>query len=232
MKMEENNCIEKINTIPLFIRKGNKWFYSVGDKFEELLLPNTTLKDVFVSNPQFVQINTYKVLNLNYVEDHIFTGTSGFLVVKGVCHNVPRRFVSRVRTSHKIFVTQKYIQSKDTNKGIHLSQKPKESFLSTIDQIKYLIRDGSTTLVYYKNNTRSIYYDSLNFFENLFDTKSPFLRINRNCLVNINRLDSYQLDTKAKTGIVLINNQIFKISRRAFYEFKREILKIDVKLNK
>lgn len=217
---------EEINTIKILFKKGKCWYYHL-DNLEECHILDCDLDSFLSTYNQFCQISPFHIINFNHVDDYLFSGKNNFLILSGIRYDVTRRYVSKVKTSHVVFLNQKYVSFEPSNKGTWLSRKINKSSSFKVDvlNIKYLIRQGTITHAYYDNGKKQSFYETLKYFEEQLAPTLPFIRIRRNCIININYLSSYKVDSETKTAEVKIDSLNLGVSRRQLPSFKRKIKK-------
>jgi LytTr DNA-binding domain len=225
MPLETPDIFENVK----FLKKIREhWFYKKDDSDTQHQLRIDG--DIFlVNNTQFIKINATQIVNLDFVGDYAFNALNGFFIIDGQPFDIPRRFIPSVRKIHKAYIKQKYTSKFQNDKGSWIGKGKNKNFAKGLvkkfdkDNVKYLIRDGCITNVYYENGDKRHFYDTLIFFESHIPSSYPFIRVCRNCIVNIKFLKSCVIDSSTKTGEIVIDSMTFNVSRRLLPKFKRKI---------
>jgi DNA-binding LytR/AlgR family response regulator len=211
----------QVETIKYITKKNNSWVYDTDNQTSHEI---SDINSFLSSNIQFIKISAYMIVNLNYVEGYLLNGTSGFMVISGIKFDVARRYISQVRTVHKIFLNQKYSKVANSEKSKWLSKiNPSIDQLNEIgiENIQYLERKGTLTTIHYNDGSKRSFYESLKYFEKIFNNHPFLIRIRRNCIVNVKHTNNYQVNSATKTAKIDIESQKFNISRRQLPAFKR-----------
>lgn len=207
-----------IDDIEYLIKRGNNWCNDEITHIYDI--------DVFMSsNFQFVQISAYVIINLNYVKEYMYESTAGFVIVSNIKFTIARRYLPQTRTKHKAFLKQKYENMKIvvSEKAIYLSKNLNERTLisDNSDDIIFIERKGSVSIVHFKNGHKRSFYESLKYLETFFSENKSLLRIRRNYIVNIRHICDFKALSQNKTGLIKIDEKELSISRRCLPTFKR-----------
>ncbi|MFN3851354.1 MAG: LytTR family transcriptional regulator DNA-binding domain-containing protein [Spirosomataceae bacterium] len=221
---------QQVNSIESIVKKGDGWYYSRDERsFEEKTesLPNLT--DFLSQNNHFVRVNSGSIINLSHSSGCIFNEQGGFIIVSDKVYSISKKYLLNVKKAyHKYLISKYHIDASNTDKVYPTNNVEKSIIFKKVDlsTAKYFIRTGIITKIYFENGTEKHYYETLKYFESLFDNTTPFVRISRNCIANINYIDDFSINSKAKLGEVIIGNVKLSISRRQLTTFKRKVRQV------
>ena len=91
----------------------------------------------------------------------------------------------------------------------------------TISNVMYLVRVGAKTQIEYKDGSKSEFYETLSHFEYIFNELKTFIRIHRNCIINLQFVEMYEVCKRSKNAVVTVNGKKFIVSRRSLQQFKQ-----------
>lgn len=220
--------LEDIDNIDILFEEDCKWLYRT-DMCQDVEFKEDI--DKFLSeNIQFVKINKTTIVNLNYLEDYSLKGLKSYLIISKMKFEIDGKFIANIRAAKKKFQNSENTAILPTSaKGAWLYKvkqaQPDKPIATLIDaeNIMYMLRRGSLTCVYYENEKKRFFFETLTYFEENLELSLPFVRVDRNCIINIKHIKSYTINSKTKIGEVNIDEQVFKISRRQLKLFRKKI---------
>lgn len=214
--------LENIDDFQFLQKKENQWY--LCKESEEDWEKYAFVEDInsFLSEyTQFSKINESKIINLNYFLDS--SDTIEKLFFKNVVY---KKYLASIKLAHKILINKKK-ETEFLDVNSQFAEKKKINFEKIkIDKIKFIIRVGSITEIYFEDNSISYVYETLKVFENKLLQSSTFIRISRGCIVNIEYISFFQVDNKKRYAELKIGSHPFKISRRLIYSFKIKAINI------
>ena len=215
--------LENINEFQFLQKKENQWYLCKGN--EEDGENYTFIEDInsFLSqHPQFSKINESKIINLNF-----FLDSSDQSIEKLFIQNVVyKKYLASTKLAFKILVNMKK-EAELLDANAEITEKKKIKFEKIkIDKIKFILRVGSVTELYFEDNSISYVYETLNIFEDKLLQSSTFIRISRGCIINIEYISFFKLDNKKRFAELKIGEHPFKISRRLINSFKIKAINI------
>lgn len=201
-----------------------------------------------LTNDYFVKINGKTVINFNSIAGFCLQGNSNcYFLVGNKFHTISEHYIHEVKKLYGLFLQNRlnnqfcatharlsttHFSTDEENEipkkrgGYINSSNIKLELLNKkldFDKIIYLQRRETLTTVYFEDGTIRHFYDTLYSFEKFLGSNSPFIRIRRNCIINLKHIDYYQSNPQTKIGEVMVASQIFSISRRLFPEFRKKI---------
>jgi hypothetical protein len=220
--------LENINEFQFLQKKENQWYLCKGN--EEDGENYTFIEDInsFLSqHPQFSKINESKIINLNYFIDST-DYTLEKLFIKNVVY---KKYLASTKLAYKILSNKKKeVQPKEVElveANAPITEKKKIKFEKIeIEKIKFILRVGSVTEIYFEDNSISYVYETVKIFENKLLNSSTFIRISRGCIINIEYISFFKIDNKKRFAEIKIGEQPFKISRRMINGFKVKAISI------
>lgn len=209
--------LENINDFRFLQKRQNHWYLCKEN--EEDWEKYAYVEDInsFLSQYiQFTRISPHKIINLNYFTDSVERNIENLFLT----NNVSKKYLASIRIAHKILINQrKEILLLDNN--FQSSEKKKIKFENIeIDKIKFIVRIGSVTDIYFMDNSISYVYETVKVIEKKILQSTKFIRISRGCIINIECIGFFQLDSKKRIAELKIEPYIFKISRRLINNFK------------
>jgi len=151
-------------------------------------------------------------------------------MISKVRYEIQSDYIANVRAANKAFqhnINTPVLPS--SMKGAWICKlkqtQPDKSISIFIDavNIKYMLRVGRCTYIYYENEKKRYFYETLKYFERHLDANIPLIRVDHNCIINLKYMNSYKIYTPSKTGEVSIDDHLFKISRRQLCVFRRKL---------
>ena len=214
---------ENINDFQFLHKKQNQWYLckESEDDWEKY----ASLEDInsFLSqHPQFSKINESKIINLIYFLDSSDNALEE-LFIKNVVY---KKYLISTKLAFKILINKEK-DAKLIDSYSQLTEKKKIKFEKIkIDKIKFILRVGSVTEIYFEDNSISYVYETLKIFENKLLQSSTFIRISRGCIINIEYISFFKIDNKKRYAELKIGSHPFKISRRMINSFKIKAINI------
>lgn len=223
------NIVELNKHIKVLFKKDNQWYYQDGN--QSLCLELRESEDEFFElNTQFVKISVGIIINTDYLQDCVIDQQNAYVIVANTKYDIHDTYISKLKT-----IQRKKQKSKNALvKGGWLSKRnnkqPEKSLdmLIDVNNIKYMLREGSSTCAYYNGEQTKRFYETLIYFERNLDANIPLVRIDRHCLVNIKYIESFKINSQTKSGEVCIDKHFFKISRRQLGQFREKIKMSDL----
>lgn len=86
-----------------------------------------------------------------------------------------------------------------------------------------MIREGVNTTVHFNYESKKSFYETLKYFEKDTTTFSPFIKIRRNCIINLKHLERFRTNKKSKTGNAVIGPKQFNIYGRLLPQFRSKV---------
>lgn len=227
----------EIDRVKLFTRKKSEW-YDCNKKTVPYI------KEFLLENIQFLKINRTTIVNLNAVDECVFDEHSGVIVIDGCNYNITRYFLPRVISIFQSMKRTKNVnilndgndtkiqyasclseESCQVSLGSYLSANKNVEQLKCFDfsSIYYLTRDGSLTTVYFADGRTAYFYETLKYFESIIPTPEIFVRVRRDCIVNLRHVRFFKSGDKPKTGSVTIGTINISISRRLLIQLKERL---------
>lgn len=226
--IEAQNKSENYDTITVLYRQINQWFYQDRTNLNIELIDN--IDTFLLENLQFVRINENYIINLNHLEDYSLKGSECFFIVTKIHYKIEGHYIGKVKAALKSFQKRTGVAVLPSSmKGLWLHKlrqnQPDKSIGELIDaiNIKYMLRIGTRTYIYYENEKKRHFYETLKYFERNLNINIPLVRVDRNCIINLTYLNSYMVYTQSKTGEVSIDDHLFKISRRQLGSFRKKV---------
>lgn len=219
-----------VNSIQSIVKKGNGWYYTSDDRnFDEKTESVSNLTDFLSQNNHFVRVNSGSIINLSHSKGCIFNEHGGFIIISDKVYSISKKYLLNVKKVYHNYLINKYkIDAASTDKVYPTNNVEKSIIFKKVElsTAKYFIRTGIVTKIYFEDGTEKHYYETLKYFESLFDSTTPFVRISRNCITNIHYIDDFSINSKAKLGEVMIGNVKLSISRRQLTTFKRKVRQV------
>jgi len=215
--------LENINEFQFLQKKENQWY--LCKESEEDWEKYAFVEDInsFLSqHQQFSKINESKIINLNY-----FLDSAEYSIDKLFFKNVVyKKYLASIKLAYKILINKKK-EAEIIDANSQITEKKKIKFEKIkIDKIKFILRVGSITEIYYEDNSISYVYETVKVFENKLLQSSTFIRISRGCIINIEYISFFKLDNKKRFAELKIGEHPFKISRRLINSFKIKAINI------
>jgi DNA-binding LytR/AlgR family response regulator len=216
--------LENINDFQFLQKKQNQWY--LCKESEEDWEKYAFVEDIssfLLQYPQFSKINESKIINLNF-----FLDSSDQSIEKLFVQNVVyKKYLASTKLAFKILVNMKKEAEQLLDANAEITEKKKIKFEKIkIDKIKFILRVGSVTELYFEDNSISYVYETLNIFESKLLQSSTFIRISRGCIINIEYISFFKLDNKKRFAELKIGEHPFKISRRLINSFKIKAINI------
>lgn len=218
------NNIELNNHIKVLFKKDNQWYYQDGNQNLHFGLKGDAY-EFLILNTQFIKISDCIIINLDHLEDYVIDQQNAYVTVANTKYDVHNSYISKLKTIQR----KKLISKSAVMKGGWLSKRnnkqPEKSLdmLIDVNNIKYMLRKGSSTYAYYGDEKAKRFYETLIYFERNLDSDIPLVRIDRHCIINIKYIDSFKINSQTKSGEVCIDKHLFKISRRQLGQFRKKI---------
>lgn len=215
--------VENIEDFQFLKKKENQWYLCKenDDDWEKYAFVED-MNSFLVQHTQFSKINESTIINLNYFLDSSASNVEKLLLK----NNVRKKYLASVKLAYQILINNK----KDAElSGISqkISEKKKIKFNKIeVDKIKFIIRIGTATHIYFKDNSVSYVYETLVIFEERLLHSSKFIRISRSCIINFEYISFFKLDAKKRFAELRIGTHHFKISRRLLNSFKIKVSNI------
>lgn len=207
-----------------YVIKKRKKHWSIDyhqSEINSLEFPDETFQQMLFKYDFLLKINSFTVVNLNYVTNCILNNYDGFLVVNQILYHIPRRFISQVKDAYK-----KYLQKKFETLNHSIPQKisiPRRFLNLNVSRIMFLTRESTLTTIEFFDGKQEQFYEPLKIFELVLNTRENiFFRINRNTIINVTQIDSFKIQKESKNAEISIGTKKFTISRRQLPSFKRK----------
>jgi hypothetical protein len=215
--------LENINDFQFLQKKENQWY--LCKESEEDWEKYAFVEDIssfLLQYPQFSKINESKIINLIYFLDSSDNALEE-LFIKNVVY---KKYLISTKLAFKILINKEK-DAKLIDSYSQLTEKKKIKFEKIkIDKIKFILRVGSVTEIYFEDNSISYVYETLKIFENKLLQSSTFIRISRGCIINIEYISFFKIDNKKRYAELKIGSHPFKISRRMINSFKIKAINI------
>lgn len=229
--------LPQIDKVKFLKRKNSEWYDS-----NKKTVPY--IKEFLLDNIQFLKINQTTIVNLNAVDECVFDELSGTIVIDGVSYHITRYFLPKVIHLFHNIKAQKNInilnernnieipdasclpeESCQTSLGRYLSANKNVEQLKCFDfsNIHYLTREGSLTTVNFADGRTAYFYETLKYFESIISTPETFVRVRRDCVINLKHVRYFKGGDKPKTGSVKIGTLSISISRRMLVKLKERL---------
>lgn len=225
MEISYKNNINDINVI---FKIKTQWYsqYRNGDM---ALMTEFNISSFLLQHTQFIKITPSKIINLANVTNFVEAKATIFLEQHSF--NVSNRYLPFLKIAYSLFKTQRNKElTKKSPSILNVVTFQKRIAIVKIGNIdfnivKYLLREGIKTKVYYNDGSEHYLYQTLNLIKPSMGNVS-FVQISRNCIVNINYINACQIDRNTKIGFVEMNTEKLKISRRLLSGFIHNTLKM------
>lgn len=214
--------LENIDDFQFLQKKQDYWYFckeneSDWGKYAFVDDINSFLRQ----HTQFSKINESKIINLN----HFLDSPTDNLEKLFSNNIVSKKYLPSIKLAYQILINNKK-DAEISEKNLQFFKKKKIKFNKIeVDNIKFIVRIGSATDIYFKDNSISYVYETLAVFEEKL-LSSKFIRINRGCIINIEHISFFQLNTKKRIAELKIGIHPFKISRRLISSFMTKAINI------
>ncbi len=206
--------------IQVIFKKNQKW-YLHSDVSSWVIIDEDTVNELLNRYEQLVFINLNTIINIDYVNGINYIDIAKeCILINGQMHIISKRYMPLL----KHVLKEKY-----PNLFSSIQLHTKESYLRRVNSkrkvhtqhIKYLLRKGSRTIIFYDDGTSDYFYETLKYFYEYVLEHNDFIKVKRDCIVNIRFINNCKIDTKTKTGEILVDSEVISISRRNLQVFKR-----------
>lgn len=215
---------ENFENIQIITKKKHGWVINEDESMISLDFEN--IERLLTNHCEFIQVNLYTILNLNYINQGLSNINKEYLVVAGKIYIITSRYLKTIKSAFKKKFLLKDSKEKPNFKGKYL--KNNNIIQLEIKNIRYLVRKGSLTTITYNDGSQRCFYQTLKYFDKLLSNELSFIRVRRDCIVNTIYLNNYQINKKTKTGEICIESNVFPISRRNLQSFKKIIPSIKI----
>lgn len=215
--------LENINDFLFLQKKQDCWYLCKENEADwEKYAFVEDINSFLQQHTQFSKINESKIFNLN----HLLNSSEHSLEQLFSNKMVSKKYLPSIKLAYQILINNKK-DAEVAEMNHQNSEKKKIKFNKIeVDNIKFIVRIGSTTHIYFKDNSISYVYETLVIFEERLLHSSKFIRISRSCIINIEYISFFQLNTKKRFAELKIGTHPFKISRRLINSFKIKAVNI------
>lgn len=210
--------LDKKVEIPVLLRKKQNWYI-----VPTLSNPKTVVDDIGVllyMHRQLVYINKNTIINVEYIDTVLSNIVKEYIVIEGKMYIISPKYMLLLRHLLKERYPSIYACINNHTKGTYL-RGGNSKIRIDIENIECLIRKSTQTIIFYKDGTTSYFYETLKYFNENILKRETFIKIRRDCIVNIQHINNFKIDKRNKTGEIYIKSQILSISRRNLTLFKK-----------
>lgn len=205
--------------IPVLLRKKQNWYI-----VPTLSSPKTVFVDdvgvLLYMHRQLVYINNNTIINVEYIDTVLSNIVKEYIVIEGKMYIISPKYMLLLRHLLKERYPSIYASINNHTKGIYLRGINSKTRID-IENIECLIRKSTQTIIFYKDGTTSYFYETLKYFNENILKRETFIKIRRDCIVNIKHINNFKIDKRNKTGEIYVKSQILSISRRNLTLFKK-----------
>ncbi|GGD47752.1 hypothetical protein GCM10011514_09670 [Emticicia aquatilis] len=209
--------LENIDDFQFLQKKQNYWYLCKENEADwEKYAFVEDINFFLLQHTQFSKINESKIINLNFLID-----SSKYNLEKLFFNNiVSKKYLPSIKLAYQILINKKN-DAEVSEINPQISEKKKIKFNNIeVENIKFIVRTGKTTDIYFKDNSISYVYETLTTFEEKLLHSSKFIRISRGCIINIEHISFFRINTKKRFAELRIGIHPFKVSRRLISSFK------------
>lgn len=213
-----------VESISIITRRKNEIFAISKNKEKHTIIMDGAGFSLFQqSNTHFIKISANTLININHVDEFILDTRE--VIVLDTQLKVSKSYLLHIKSMLQSMYPTKVIHNDLASgfKGVYFGRR--NNLFPRIKDIIYLVRRGSYTTVIYGNGEQKQFYETLNYFEDFFKEENRFVRIRRNCIVNMDYISNFIKDSDRKVGKLLINSHEFPISRRLLPSFRKKYSK-------
>jgi hypothetical protein len=215
--------LENINEFRFLQKKQTHWYLCKENEDDwEKYGYVEDIDSFLLAYIQFSKISESKIINLNYFIDSSENNIQKLFFN----HIVSKKYSTPIRLAYKILINQKKeIALLHPDYQITQKKKIKLENIET-DKIKFIVRIGSVTEIYFMDNSISYVYETVKVLAKQLLQNLKFFRTSRGCIINIECISFVHWDTKNKLAELKIGTHHFKISRRMISNFKIQTVNI------
>ncbi len=211
--------LDKKVEIPVLLRKKQNWYM-----ISSLSSPKAVFVDdigvLLYMHRQLVYINKDTIINVEYIDTVLSNLVKEYVVIEGKMYIISSKYMLLLKHLLKERYPSIYACINNHTKGTYLRGGNSKTRID-IENIECLIRKSTQTIIFYKDGTTSYFYETLKYFSENILKRGTFIKVRRDCIVNLQYINSFKIDKRNKTGEIYIKSQILSISRRNLTLFKK-----------